>query len=291
VSSMKKIFIFVMALLLMPFMVNATVIFSDNFDDQPDWNGSQSYALLSKWTGSLCNTDRGGSFPYVGYIDNKNFYGASGKGFTQYWDAISGEYAQDCWLTAGNLSWSQYNNIYMGYHFKIDSNWQWGSANRLKLGKIHFSDDSTWDFGYWADWCAYCGTGNCYPPSGAGFTICTDEAGLNAYGNWNALTKGVWHSFVWNFNLGTGVLTLKIDGVDAANTSFSTAFPTTAFDNAYGASMFGNVSGTGIGVEAYTAWDNFIIATTEAEVTSFLGSGTTTVPTVTGCTLSGASMQ
>jgi len=66
--------------------VFSTVLLSDNFDTQPDWDMSQDPSLLTGgWTGRS-GENRGGNYE-VGYINAAGAHGGSGKGFIQYWDA------------------------------------------------------------------------------------------------------------------------------------------------------------------------------------------------------------
>lgn len=289
---MKRLLSILIVLLFFPLITNAAVLFSDDFEWGADWHTSDGTTVpeANGWSDAYSQANRGGSYD-ASYVNAAG--GKTGRGWIQYWDQATVGYAQDIWLNFPASIGNQ-NDIYIGYWFKIDPEWDWGSANRLKIFKLHFyPSDTTWDI-YWGDWCASMPSGGNYPPAGEDFTICTDEYGLNTFGGWNSIADNDWHSFVWHINVTSGTLSLKIDNENAANTSNSTAFPaeSTGVWQDGGDGVGGNISDGGGGkAEMWSAWDNFIIATTEAEVTTFLGSGTTLVPIATGCTLSGASMQ
>ncbi len=259
---------------MFPFAAGAATIFSDHFDSTPDWSMSQSGAPQG-WSGKL-GQNRGGNYD-VGYINATGRHGSSGKGFIQYWDKTTGySYAQDSWLMKSNINIP--GEFYLGYWFQHDPSWDWGSVSSLKIMKIHFNDNTTWDI-YWTNFCAGCTDWRV--PAGTGFSICTDEYGKNWYGSWNALGSN-WHYFIWHVNHATGLLELTIDGVSVAKTSYATSFKGTGFDSVYGVNFGGNITNGGGGVnEMWTKYDDIIMATTRAEVESFLGIGSTPVQDTT----------
>jgi hypothetical protein len=243
----------------------AAIIFSDNFDSQPDWNMSQSASLLSGWSDKM-EENRGGSYE-VGYISSTGAHGGSGKGFVQYWDQAGGYgYAQDSWLMKSNLNFT--DDWYLGYWFQHDPNWDWGSVASLKLLKVHFDNGETWDI-FWTNFCSGCPSWNV--PAGTGFSMCTDDWGRNWGGSWNVLGSD-WHYFVWHFKHSTGTLELSIDGADAMKTAYTTSYPGTGWDSAYGFSFGGNITNGGGGVnEMWTKYDDVVLATSKVEVENFLG--------------------
>jgi len=255
--------------------VDAEIIFSDHFDNQPEWDMTQSSSLLSGWTSKL-GQNRGGNFE-VGYINAIGAHGGSGKGFVQYWDR-TGEYgyAQDCWLSVSPVNYP--NEFFIGYWFQFDPNWGWAGPDQmiaaLKLWKIHFNNGENWGVG-WGTFCYQCfdapWQGAPYgPPPGCGYALCTTE-GQNWAGCYNAL-GGEWHYFIWHINHSAGFANLTIDGEDAMQTSNPTAFEGTGWDSGYGISFGGNVTDGGGSVnEMWTKYDDVIIATTLTEVEEFLG--------------------
>lgn len=247
---------------------HAEILLGDHFDSQPDWNSSQSSSLLDVW-GSVQMNNRGGTYE-AAYISATGAHGSSGKGFTQYWDqTTSMGSAQDIWLIKNNINFP--NEWYLGYWYKVDTNWDFGSVASLKLLKIHFDNGTTFDIN-WASWySSLYPTEAQWPPSGCDFQYKTDEWGLNSFGCWNAIADGNWHYFVWHFNHSEGTISLSIDGEDAANTSNATNFQGSGWDPAYGISFGGNITDGGGGTdEMWTKYDDIVIATTKSEVESFL---------------------
>lgn len=256
--------------------VYADILFSDNFDDQEDWNMSQSSSLLTGgWTQKL-GQNRGGNFE-VGYINATGAHGGSGKGFVQYWDR-TGQYgsAQDCWLSISPFNWP--NEWYFGYWLQFDPNWNWNGPDQqissFKLWKIHFNNGENWGVG-WQNFFAYCPAASWSPPynppPGCGHALATDEGGRNWAGCWNDL-GGEWHYYIWHVNHSTGFLGVTIDGVDVMQTQNATDFPGTGWDSGYGLSFGGNVTDGGGGIsEMWSKYDDVVIATTLAEVEEFLG--------------------
>lgn len=265
---MNKISMLTRSICILYIMVSAVasaeVIFSDNFDAQPDWNSSMDASQLLKWDEKMAE-NRGGQYE-ASYISSDGAYGGQGKGFIQYWDEASGySYAQDNWLMKNNVNFP--NEWYLGYWFQHDPEWDWGSVGSLKLLKVHFNTGATWDI-YATNFCAACP--DWQVPSGSGYSWCTDDAGRNWAGSWNAL-NGEWHYFVWRFNHSAGTISLTIDGVNAMETNYQTDYPGSGWDSEYGISFGGNISNGGGGKnEMWTKYDNIIIATTVQEVEDFL---------------------
>ncbi|MCB2217364.1 MAG: hypothetical protein KQH59_14945 [Desulfobulbaceae bacterium] len=264
-SSKTYSLILIITILLMNTLCHAEIIFSDNFDSQPDWNSSQDPNLLNHWD-EVLSQNRGGAYEAL-YISTNGENGSQGKGVVQYWDSTTGySYAQDNWLIKNNIHFP--NEWYLGYWFQHDPEWDWGGVSSLKLLKVHFNDGSTWDI-YATNFCAACPEWRV--PSGAGFSWCTDDAGRNWAGSWNDL-GGQWHYFIWHFNHSEGILELTVDGINAMKTDYSTSYPGSGWDSGYGISFGGNISNGGGGKnEMWTKYDDIIIATSLNEVTEFLG--------------------
>lgn len=264
-------------------IVNARVILSDNFDSQVDWNSTTNTSppTESIWTSAI-QTNYGGSL-YVMYIDSTVRHGTSGKGLRQYWDYRDpAGSAQDAWLYTADITWSSETQIYIGYWWKIDTNMLTliEEVDNLKVMKLQTASGGTWDLGYWKSFSPYCcSPTGCYPPDGCSKILGTDQQGNKSFGCWTDVIDGEWHSFIWGINFTTGELSLEIDGVDADNTpSCSTTIQGTNLVDDY-FSIGGNMVGSYQGYpEGYTAWDDIIVATTKAEVETFLGIEGSTPP-------------
>lgn len=264
---------------------SASVVFSCDFEWGADWNCSQgdTAPVANGWDGVQC-FNRGGDFE-AAYV---NAAGAKQgmRGFIQYWDATPSQgAAQDIWLISTSISFPL--DYYIGYWFKIDANWDWGDVTSLKVIKTNFADNSntSWDINwtssanypnpseyYVVDGSNWTGAANC------GQTINTDEMIRQGMGCWNHIADGQWHHFIWHMNHAAGTLSLWIDGSDALQMQLITPpFGSPFSDGVNGLERWnfgGNISDGGGGyAEMYTAYDDIIIATTRAEVESFLGVG------------------
>jgi len=243
------------------------ILFGTHFDDENDWNTSQLASLLNDWD-QVSSQNRGGSYE-VGYIGQNGE--ASGKCFKQLWDTTSGTGAQDCWLIKNHIDLP--DEFWLGYKFKVDTNWDWGSAVSLKIMKLHFSNGDTFDI----NWCnSHYGMPSPWVPPGGGFSIATDTMGKNWFGRWADIDDGAWHTFIWHFKHSTNTLECFVDGVDAKLTSETPAFPGTGWDDGtvsgYAISFGGNITNGGGGVsEMWDKYDDICIGTTRAKVEEYLG--------------------
>ena len=121
---------------------NSTIIFEDNFDSHSDWfpqtelescnNASCKSNVPGQWdyyrNDELWHpiTD-GPSFHPTMQISNENYYGASGKGYTQWNESNNGR-AGDGWGADGVLSkdlGQGYNEIYVQIKVKFQPGFQW----------------------------------------------------------------------------------------------------------------------------------------------------------------------
>lgn len=253
---------------------NSNVIFCDDFEWGSDWNSSMSDALPGEHGWGAVQMDNRGGFKEAAYVNSAQAKQGE-MSFIQYWDKTMGyENAQNIWLLQGEYypGINYPDEWYWGYWFKIDPNWEWGSAASLKIAKLQFNDETTWDI----NWAASCYTGSDYgwlsAPSGEGYAICTNEYGNNNFGGWNSIDDGEWHYFVWHVKHSTNTLELKIDGSNAKNYSNAPVFPGTGMNDKF--NFGGNISnGGGDVAEMWTAYDDVIIAKTELEVENFLGVG------------------
>ena len=267
------------------------IIFSDHFDNQPDWDTSQSVDLLDKWT-SVTAENRGGNYE-AGYINSEGSHG-SGKGFIQYWDKTE-EYgsAQNCWLNVKN-SFEFPNEWYLGYWYKVDPEWDFGGIDSLKTMKIHFNDcvgecqpygsnsGTTWDVGYWrTNGISYCGDDWCSVNSSCGAQLSTDEYARKVFGCWNEIANpnsgpndDGWNYFIWRFNHEKNLVELEINGRDQLKISPSSSqdFPGNGWNGPYGLNFGGNPTDGGGGAnEMWQAYDDIVIATSKELVEDFMG--------------------
>lgn len=247
--------------------VAGDILFGTHFDSETDWNTSQNASLLTDWDQKTADNEGGGTYE-AGYIAQHGE--SSGKCLKQYWDTGTST-AQNCWLIKNSISIP--DEFWLGYRFKVDTNWDWGSATSLKIMKLHYDNGTTLDI----NWCSsHYEMPSPYTPPGGGYSIATDATGKNWFGHWTDIDDGAWHTFVWHFKHSTNTLECFVDGTDAALTSETPAFPGTGWDDGsvsgYALSFGGNLSGGGGGVdEMYTKYDDVCIGTTRAKVEEYLG--------------------
>ena len=285
--------------LAIPCSSYSETLFSDDFEWGSDWNSSQSADIpqANGWGGVLA-TDFGGSYETM-YVNSAAGSKSGTRALVQYWDNTGGA-TQESWLTQQPISgWSFPNEYYIGYWFKVDTNWSWGSATSLKTWKVNYvTGDTTWDIGWMSgfvvacgdDWCNVDGT-NWTGDSNCVAAIHTDEDCREVFGCWSDVNDGEWHYFIWHMNHSDEVIELSIDGNDASQMSPTGGYGS-PFTSGVGTTRFnfgGNLSSGGGGYnEMFTAHDDLIIATTLAEVTTFLGVGeASTTPRYQGMTFRG----
>lgn len=289
---MKKILIAIM--LLMATQAQASVIFQDDFEWSADWNSTQDLPVGCVWT-SKTTVDPGGSYEsmYVNATGAKN----GSRGMIQYWDSPTSA-THENWITKAGLTMP--DEYYIGYWFKVDPSWSWGSAASLKIIKQNVgAANTTWDINWISqgtmnayccgdaaaggldDWCVINGT-RWTGDSALLASIATDEMAYKMYGNWSEIDDGNWHYFVWHMKHSTETLELSVDGSNAYQMGANQWPPASNYSEGVNTERFsfgGNFSNGGGGVnEMYTAYDDVIIATTEAEVLSFLSVIATPVP-------------
>ena len=259
----------------------AETLFSDDFEWGSDWNSSQGVTIPNNngWSSLLMN-NRGGSYE-AGYVDTKNAKSGS-RGFTQYWDNTdSYGSAQECAFLKSSLSLP--DEFFVGFNYKVDPNWAWGSASRLKITR-HYTSTSDSVIPTWSNFCATCedGEGNCtwtagqqLPPSRCSSDMAVGLSDAKQWGAcWNEVDDGEWHSFIYRYKHSTGEIQTWLDGIDITSpTPPEQGYSGTGWDQSYGIRFGGNISDGGPASEYYTAYDDFIVATTKAEVDDFLGTG------------------
>lgn len=291
----------IISVVLFPTIAFGSVIFSDDFEWGEDWNSSQGSTapVANGWNNGILMANRGGDFEaaYVNAVGAKQGL----RGFIQYWDQESGYGdAQNIFLNTSGLVFP--DEYYLGYWMRVDPNWDWGEVQSLKIVKTNLGL-GTWDIAWVTqgqmiqycggdgldggvdDWC-YVGTLHWTGDADPIASISTDEAGYSVFGNWSEIDGGAWHYFVWHFDHANNILELSVDGSSAYQMS-SDPFPINGIF-ASGVTLErwnfgGNITNGGGGYdEMYTAYDDLIIATSEVEVSDFLGvteSGDTTAPT------------
>ncbi len=294
---MIKQFLLVLILLTIPLSVPADVIFSDDFEWGSDWDSSQSSVAptANGWDGTLI-ANRGGSYEacYVNAAGAKQ----GARGFIQYWDTIEGTGAQDIWLTTNSITFT--NEYYIGFWFKVDTNWDWGSVSSLKLIKTNYADvgNTTWDIVWYSNFIAACGDSWCNidgtnwtGDSGCDAALCPGGSAAEVFGCWSDVDDGNWHYFIFHINHSGNIMTIEIDGNDAGQMSPTGDYGTPFTDGINGSERWnfgGNITNGGGGYsEMYTAYDDLIIATTKEEVETFLGVSGSSTPTITGSHITG----
>lgn len=237
---------------------HALILFADNFENSTDWDGRiNSVNLIT--SGSPGNW--GTIWP--SQIDARHgeisaSHGHTGKGFRFSLNNSGGSTQESCLFGSTPISQP---TLHWGYWFKA-STINWGTASKtLKMTRF------------------YPGPG----PSGPSIIPEWKDGYMSIYYNTSinqstgyALPDTNWHSHIWQFERGNnandGVIRFWVDGVlryekkdvnwNSTGTNFTFAnFPT----------MQGNLSGDYNGGILYTYWDDYIWATTFAEVESFLG--------------------
>ncbi|MCB2217981.1 MAG: hypothetical protein KQH59_18115 [Desulfobulbaceae bacterium] len=280
------------------------VLYSDDFEWGSDWNSSMDNTLpgANGWNG-VSASDMGGSYETI-YVNSAAGYKSGSRAMVQYWDSGTGS-THESWLMQQPISgWSFPNEYYIGYWFKVDTNWDWGSAASLKTWKVNYTTgDVTWDIGWLSGFIAYCGDDWCNVDgtnwtgdSGCEAALHTDEEVAEVFGCWSDVDDGEWHYFVWHINHSGEVIEVSIDGNDASQMSPSGSYGS-PFTEGVGTTRFnfgGNFSAGGGGYdEMYTAYDDLIVATSQAEVESFLGvSSEAATPSINGIpTIIGVTIQ
>lgn len=283
---MHRLYI-ILLMFFVPVYAEASIIFSDNFNWEENWDSSQAATVLQThdW-GGFSAQNRGGDFE-AAYVNELGARGP-GKGFIQYWDQTTDyEYAQDIWLSLRSSLIPHPtlqpivfpDEYFIGYWFKVDPEWDWGGITSYKIIKTNYADGTTWDIVWGHQFLAYCGDSWC-SVDGSYWTgdpnciasISTDDSVREVTGCWSDVNDGQWHSFIWHMNHPARTLSLSIDGIDASQMSPSTLYSDT-YAGGIGTERWGiggNVTNGGGGKdEMWSAFDDFIIATTQDEIESF----------------------
>lgn len=261
INKNKFVFGFIFPIFIIFFFVqegNATVLISDRFDDGADWDGSVDPP--APW----------GSYGFFGagstVINSTAAYGGSGKGFKINWPSSQKEFA----LSTPNDISSYGSEIYIGFRYRHSTPFDWGTS----------SGTHKW---------LHMGTGD-----GESFIFNYNRGGLEVF--WNGIfhfrsnipwdnNDGNWHTFVFRLKHNTGsnsdgVIQVWRDGTEVVFTKNSNGLynsinqvyiGSSTNDRWGGAIKFGFQFHNGIGSGQWENWDDVIIATTQLEVTDFLG--------------------
>lgn len=286
------------AWLLLSTAATAEILFSEDFDDQADWNSSQSSDLLDNWDGRA-SSNRGGDLE-VTYINSAGGHGETGKGFTQFWDSTEPYHmAQGAQIWTSAATFHPPEDFYVGFWYQVDPRWDWGGADRLKIFRIYNHTGSS-VIPTWSNFCSEAednGSGGTWAvPPGCGMAICTNPSRQWA-GCWNDINDGGWHSFIFHF-ASSGELDTYQVWVDGNESTYGNVsgdfFPDGPFDGSlnFGFSFGGNLSDGGGGVsEMWSRYDNIVVATSFEDVVAFLGVQTTDVTPPVMSSLAPASPQ
>lgn len=249
--------------LLMPVKAWSTILFGDHFDGQ-EWNGqSQAVSAITtehtgNWEVVRCSYQPSDSYSQ---ISSAFRHGDSGGGY-RFYMSIDGcdapSIAQEaCIFGYQNLSQP---TLWWGYWMRISTT-SWGAGNgTLKLTRFYPSNGDSIIPGFYQN------------PS----SIRVFYRGQYRDEVYN-LTDTDWHKFVWEFQRGTGgsgdgVLRVWVDGVRKyENTSVEWGGTGTDFEYNLFPTMQGNINASFNGGNVWVDWDDFIFATTQAEVLEFLG--------------------
>lgn len=242
----------------------ADIIFSDDFEISiADWDGrNDSLSLVDSesggdWDTVWCSTQ---SDDCHAEISAAYGYGSTkGLRFTMTVNGCSAPNVAQEACFFGNMSSVSENTLYLGFRFKMSTT-DWGtiSSNKtLKMTRIYSGEKSIVPII----------TGDDHNLIIAGL------GGLSGMDTGYDFTDTDWHTYVLQLTAGTssaGIIRLWVDGVlEFENTTVD--YPATTLHFAYFPMLQGNLSGGYNGPQLFTYWDDYIWATTKAEVDSFLG--------------------
>ena len=256
-----KRFAVIIIFLLIPVWVSATTYISDHFDAQDDWVGkvgATCYDPPSPWDGY-------GYYCREGfYINATGAHGGSGKGVTINWTQSMTETA----LTTPTSVPTGKSELWIGFWYKHSSGWNWGSDTTHKWyygPETNASDRMMINYdqyhrAFWA--------GNTQFQSNIPFNVNDDE--------WHSVIIYLKHSTGTGNN--DGAIRMWWDGTEATwtgldahvgRTNLQCDFGSGATWTSYSCIGFQSRPNWGSGNISY--YDDIIFASTEAEVTEFLG--------------------
>jgi hypothetical protein len=255
---MKKYLIII--ILLINTTANATVYFSDHFSTNWVYTAGDP---PSPWDEYFCNPCGSGQIA--------DSLGKTGMGLRYDWSTGIASYgiASPYSATAG------LGAVYVGYWWRHSSGWVWGPDNQDKW--IYFPQ-----VGGKRNMLSHYGNAVCLfnrLGESSSYGYCSTNLPDSSQSAW--LNDTSWHSFVWYINPAGGTLQGWYDGT-LITWSGSPQYNGTSFDSGDGNQfVFGYQSRDGWGNQS-TYFDDVVIASTKAEVDSFLGIGTdSTAPVIT----------
>lgn len=266
--------------LLFAYPCFGTVLFSDDFNQVSDWSGiTDDVSLITseetgQWDGIWCNTQ---STDNYGSINDSFRYGASGKGFQFKMTANTcgaPASAQESCMFSNGASVSE-TTLFWGYRFKLNqTTWGTSSANKtLKLTRFYAGETSIIPGIVGDDHNL-----SVFPLDGGAYL----DTGYD-------ISDTSWHTYIFQFTAGDsndGIVRLWVDGtLEYENTAVD--YPGTSFHYDYFPMIQGNLSGGYNGDVLLTWWDDYVWATTKAEIESFMGSAALPDPPGPGSITSG----
>ncbi|WP_243373865.1 hypothetical protein [Geotalea sp. SG265] len=256
---------------------NATIIVADHFDMSTDWSGSTVDSL----SGITSTDPRGNKWASIGVnypveINQAAAHGDTGRGLRFQVAPGNGTTTIGCQMGGYPQSAWQGRSQFLGYYSKLSDNTSWGSNSaKLKMLRFNMEDNDVIPELDHGTYMVFIGTSNAF-------------TGIYTPDN-------NWHKYLWEFTAqsasGTadGVIRLWVDDVkvwEKTNVkwnSYGSIKNGTLFQYGYVTSwnffyMQGNLSGDYNGPTKYMYWDDYIIATTKAEVDDFIGAPGTSAP-------------
>lgn len=255
------ILLLTLVLLLFAVPVSAEVYICDNFDAQDDWHPTVCDSKDPErippdpWSYVLCDTNL--------YIDSTAAHGGSGKGFGINWAQSMNEVG----LHAPSSVFSGKTEVWVGFWFRHNSEWNWGGDTTYKWFRFGAEGD-TINLNY--DKNHRCIIGDTLLQSNIPF--------IPSDGNWHAVIIYLKHNSKGNHD---GQLRLWWDGVEAEWTvqyGSMSGNTTVCFNDGYSTwpsinLTWGYQSRPDWGHENKSYFDDIIIASTKEEVENFLGAG------------------
>ncbi|ACM21306.1 fibronectin type III domain protein [Geotalea daltonii FRC-32] len=253
---------------------NAAIIVADRFDMDHDWSGKTESDLKG-----ITSTDQNGNAwggigaNYPAVINEASRYGDAGRGLRFQLAPGSGKETIGCEMSGYPKAPWQGPSQFIGYYSKVSDNTNWGTkGSTLKMLRFNMEKNDVIPELVGGAYSVFIGTSNVF--------------------NGIYRPDNNWHKYLWEFTAQSssaaadGVIRLWVDDAvvwektDVKWNSYGTIAHGTHFDYGYTTNWYffflqGNLSATYNGPEKFMYWDNYIIATTKAEVESFIGTPAT----------------
>lgn len=267
---MSKLLTLISLFFLLCNTAGAETYISDSFDAQDDWNPTVCDGVDPErippdpWAYVLCDT--------ILYIDSTAAYGGSGKGFGINWTQGMNEAG----LHAPTSVLSGKSDIWVGFRFKHNSGWDWGTDTTYKWFRWGAEGD-TINMNY--DQNHRVIIGDSLLKSNIPFSTSDDSWHTviiylkhNTLGSSDGQMRMWWDGVevTWSIEYGTISDNLSIP--------FNTGYSVWPAKNL----AWGYQSRPGWGAENVAFWDDIIVASTEAEVLAFTGSSVSAEATTIG---------